>query len=374
MTGFVIGGKKTNTYNIFILVEIFIIAVILVFSTSVIGYFLMKYKDSGDLFAASLIGSFALFVMVVCGIGLMGTQLIWVIGKKKEIGLLMSFGAKKRNIASMVFFNSMKKAIAPGVLGIIAGCLITPVISEMLYLPGNPSVIAVISAFILLIVFTMTATLYPALKAASITPIEALKGTRDINSIKSHKDKKRWTTTAFYIILTLIFATCVCFDYHFKKEMETDIINTSGPPPAIGTKVPYFEVLGQDNVILLNEHFSGSKNLLVLWDVNCPFSIDLLENLSDLKRDLADSGIHVKPILLHDNNQSEDADAQNLLQGKGIDFPVLRDNGKSVKWAFNASLRPAMYLVDEDGIIVYRQMGYNEKVINMLKTLVSQEN
>jgi peroxiredoxin len=156
--------------------------------------------------------------------------------------------------------------------------------------------------------------------------------------------------------------------------METDIINTSGPPPAIGTKVPYFEVLGQDNSILSNDHFSGNKHLLILWDVKCPFSIDLLENISYLKSDLADSRIHVKLIQLHNNSRSEDTDAQNLLQEKGIDFPAFQDSDKSVKWAFNASQRPAMYLVDEDGAIVYRQIGYNEQVFNMLKTVVSQEN
>ncbi len=366
-----IGRKKTIRYNIFILIEIFIISVILVFSTSVTGYFLKEYKNAGDLIAAGLVASFALFVMLVSGIGLMGTQLIWVIGKKKEIGLLMSFGAKKGNIVSMVLFNSVKKVIVTGVLGIIAGYIITPEISRILYLPGSPNITTVVSAFILLLIFTIAATLYPALKAASIMPVEALRGTHEINSIKSKKTKKIWAAVVFYLILTVTVVVYVNLDYRLKKEMETDIINTSGPPPAIGTKVPGFEVLDGGNNILSNEDLMGSRHLIVIVDMQCAVSIDLLEGLDNIKEALAEAGVNVKLILVNRNYANDGT--QSALQEKNIYFPLFEDHEKSVKWAFNVNAWPTMYLVDEEGTIIYRQIGYTGEVINMLRTVISKD-
>jgi len=366
----VIGRKKTNRYNVFILIEIFIISSILVFSASVTGYFLNEYKNASDLIAAGLVVSFALFVMLVSGIGLMGTQLIWVIGKKKEIGLLMSFGAKKGNIVNMVLFNSIKKVIVTGVLGIIAGYIITPVISRILYLPGSPNITTVVSAFILLLIFTIAATLYPALKAASITPVEALRGTHDINSIKSKQTKKIWAVVVFYLVLTVTYVVCVNLDYSLKKEMETDIINTSGPPPAIGTKVPDFEVLDGGNNILSNEDLMGSRHLIVIVDMQCSVSIDLLVSLNSIEGFLSETGVNVKLILVHKNYSNKST--QSVLQEKNIYFPLFEDHEKSVKWAFKVNAWPAMYLVDEEGTIIYRQIGYTDEVINMLRTVISK--
>ncbi|MCC7430477.1 ABC transporter permease [bacterium] len=114
--------------------------------------------------------------LLVGGIGVMNIMLVSVTERTREIGIRKALGAKKRTVLTQFLLEAMFLTILGGLIGILIGVGIGNVISQQLLefkpvLPTTWIIIAVsfcASAGIL-------AGLYPAFKAANLSPIEALR-------------------------------------------------------------------------------------------------------------------------------------------------------------------------------------------------------
>ena len=92
-----------------------------------------------------------------------------------EIGVRMALGAQRREVVRMVVWQGMAIASAGIVLGIAAALALTRVLASLLYevTPTDPATFASVAG--LLAVTALAACGGPALKAALVDPIVALR-------------------------------------------------------------------------------------------------------------------------------------------------------------------------------------------------------
>jgi len=122
--------------------------------------------------AATLIGIITLFGAAV---GLMNIMLVSVSERTREIGVRKAIGAKPKTIQNQFLFESILIGQMGGLFGIILGIGIGNIVSAMLksnfIIPWIWVIMGVVVCFIVGIVSGYA----PALKAANIDPIEALR-------------------------------------------------------------------------------------------------------------------------------------------------------------------------------------------------------
>jgi len=122
--------------------------------------------------AATLIGIVTLFGAAV---GLMNIMLVSVSERTREIGVRKAIGAKPRTIKNQFLFESILIGQLGGIFGIILGILIGNIVSSMLkssfIIPWLWVIMGVAVCFFVGVVSGYA----PALKAANIDPIEALR-------------------------------------------------------------------------------------------------------------------------------------------------------------------------------------------------------
>jgi len=124
-------------------------------------------------------GCVAIVTLCLGGIGVMNIMLVSVTERTREIGTRKAMGATKRDILRQFFAESAMLTIASGILGFSFG-LGTCVALETLPLPDfvpHPIVspISIVLSILTLSLITVTAGMYPAQRAADMTPVESLR-------------------------------------------------------------------------------------------------------------------------------------------------------------------------------------------------------
>jgi len=130
-----------------------------------------------------MLGGIASIALLVAGIGIMNIMLISVTERTKEIGLRKAIGAKRRDILFQFLVESAALSLGGGILGIVLGVflgritanLISNLVWENTQWPVVFSPSTAIIAFVVAVCIGIFFGLYPAGKAARLSPIEALK-------------------------------------------------------------------------------------------------------------------------------------------------------------------------------------------------------
>lgn len=116
----------------------------------------------------------AAFSLIVAGIGIMNIMLVSVTERTKEIGLRMSVGARGIDISSQFLIESIMISVTGGTLGIIVGWAGTLACASF-NLPVSIPVWSIILSFAVCTLIGILFGFFPARKAASMDPIEALR-------------------------------------------------------------------------------------------------------------------------------------------------------------------------------------------------------
>ena len=126
-------------------------------------------------FLTVLLAAIASISLVVGGIGIMNIMYVTVTERTKEIGLRMSIGARNGDIKLQFLTESTILSLIGGVIGIMFGLLLSYAASALLNWPYIVSVQAVVLSFVVCAATGIFFGWYPAKKAASLDPINALR-------------------------------------------------------------------------------------------------------------------------------------------------------------------------------------------------------
>ena len=122
-----------------------------------------------------LLGSIAAVSLIVGGIGIMNIMLVSVTERTREIGIRMAIGARSSYIRMQFLAESVVLSLFGGLIGILSGGGLALTISHVLGWPTLVSVLSVIVSFAFAAAIGIFFGYYPAHKAASLDPIEALR-------------------------------------------------------------------------------------------------------------------------------------------------------------------------------------------------------
>jgi putative ABC transport system permease protein len=113
--------------------------------------------------------------LLVGGIGIMNIMLVSVTERTREIGIRMAIGARSSAVRSQFLIESIVLSLTGGAIGIILGVVLSLVIPAFLGWPTLVSMMAIIGSVLFSAAVGIFFGYYPARKAASLDPIEALR-------------------------------------------------------------------------------------------------------------------------------------------------------------------------------------------------------
>jgi putative ABC transport system permease protein len=123
----------------------------------------------------SLLSIFAGLALVLASIGVAGVLAYLVSRRRREIGIRMALGASRANVLGLILRRGLVYAGAGIAAGILAALFLTRLMEGLLFgvAPRDPFTFLAVSGVLLLI--AAVASLVPALRAARVDPLEALR-------------------------------------------------------------------------------------------------------------------------------------------------------------------------------------------------------
>jgi ABC-type antimicrobial peptide transport system permease subunit len=124
---------------------------------------------------ALLLAGIAVVSLVVGGIGIMNIMLVSVTERTREIGLRMAVGARGHDILMQFLVEALTLACLGGIIGIIMGVATAQGASVMAHWPTLISPMSIVLGFVSSLAVGVVFGYYPALRAAALDPIVALR-------------------------------------------------------------------------------------------------------------------------------------------------------------------------------------------------------
>jgi putative ABC transport system permease protein len=134
-----------------------------------------------DIYHSATNGIFAVLVgvvalsLVVGGIVIMNIMLMVVTERTREIGLRKALGARRSDIMAQMLTESVVLSMFGGILGTMLGAGIALAISSFTPIPASIEVWSVALGIGITALVGLVFGLYPAMRAAALDPIEALR-------------------------------------------------------------------------------------------------------------------------------------------------------------------------------------------------------
>jgi len=124
---------------------------------------------------ALLLAAVASISLLVGGIGIMNILLVSVTERTREIGLRMAIGARRLHVLLQFLAEAVFLSVSGGIAGIAAGAALSKAIALVAGWPAPISPVAIAGGFAFSAAVGIFFGYYPARKAASLDPIEALR-------------------------------------------------------------------------------------------------------------------------------------------------------------------------------------------------------
>jgi putative ABC transport system permease protein len=122
-----------------------------------------------------LLGGIAAISLLVGGIGVMNIMLVSVTERVREIGLRKALGATPKVIRRQFLVEASVLGLAGGVIGVLIGTVGARILPSLIDQPVAVSLVATVGAIGTALALGIGFGVYPASRAARLTPIDALR-------------------------------------------------------------------------------------------------------------------------------------------------------------------------------------------------------
>jgi len=134
-----------------------------------------EYENEQMTLIGLVLGGIAAISLLVGGIGIMNIMLVSVTERTAEIGLKKALGARKRRIRMQFLTEAAVLTSLGGIIGVVSGIGLAQLISNMMQVPVAIDVGAIAISVVFSTLIGVVFGLLPAVKAANMNPIEALR-------------------------------------------------------------------------------------------------------------------------------------------------------------------------------------------------------
>ena len=133
-----------------------------------------------------ILGAIGTIALVVAGLGIVNTMIMSILERTREIGIMKAIGGSENQIKWIFFVEAGSIGVVGAIFGLILGWLVTRVANQIAnsqFMPaGEPPVDffyfpmwLILGSIAFAIVLSLLAGLYPAIRAARIDPVKALR-------------------------------------------------------------------------------------------------------------------------------------------------------------------------------------------------------
>jgi putative ABC transport system permease protein len=128
-----------------------------------------------DRFTAVLLGAFAVVSLLLATIGIYGVFAGDVAQRRKEIGIRVALGAPSTGVIALVMRRAIQRAMFGIALGIVGALLAARAMASLLFGVASTDPVSFIGVAVLVLIVAVVATLVPALRAARVSPLVAIR-------------------------------------------------------------------------------------------------------------------------------------------------------------------------------------------------------
>ncbi|MBR6470949.1 MAG: ABC transporter permease [Victivallales bacterium] len=136
---------------------------------------LLKQAEQTKRIFNIVLGSIAAISLLVGGIGIMNIMLASVTERTREIGIRRALGARRTDIVVQFLTEALLLSFAGGLIGITMGIGVPKIVTRLAGLTTIVQPDAIILAFSISLLIGIIFGIYPAIRAAALSPIEALR-------------------------------------------------------------------------------------------------------------------------------------------------------------------------------------------------------
>jgi putative ABC transport system permease protein len=116
-----------------------------------------------------------MITLIGAAIGLMNIMLVAVNERTREVGLIKALGGKRKDVRRQFLFESVIISLLGAVFGILLGVLVGNIFSIVLSTGFVIPWFWVVTGIVICSGVGLAAGIYPAMKAAALNPIDALR-------------------------------------------------------------------------------------------------------------------------------------------------------------------------------------------------------
>ena len=144
-------------------------------------FIVMTQKELSDTFTETsrimtiVLGVIASVSLVVGGIGIMNIMLANILERTREIGVRRAVGARRSDVLRQFLIEAVLISFLGGMLGIALGMSMSKIIAVLAGWSTVTSVNSIVLSFVFSVSIGLIFGLYPALKAAKLDPVEAMR-------------------------------------------------------------------------------------------------------------------------------------------------------------------------------------------------------
>jgi putative ABC transport system permease protein len=130
---------------------------------------------AGERFSMLLVSSFGILAVLLAAVGLYGVISYSVAQRTREIGIRVALGAQRGDVFRMIIGYGLGLSGLGILIGIVAALGMARILTSFLYGVSASDPLTFLSVSASLVVIALGASFFPAHRAASINPVEALR-------------------------------------------------------------------------------------------------------------------------------------------------------------------------------------------------------